>query len=307
MHIRCIRGEREQVIHYYSCHPSIYEMKEFNQSAHVNDLVPDLDLGPEKWSTPEANKMFPCQVTLLFWMNARKDSQKTIPGHPAHVLETIVVGAGDPTLLKEAIRKICGVVRTLNGLQSEIKTTVVGGAAPLPIGTQFSEEFPIVEWERVTSLYRGTGFTQITRRPNVIAIFYTQVPGTPIGVRFPTAIYRKKDGANRYAGLICRGRGGFKPLTGGNGHDFKLSGSGILDFQAVLLVFQRLRALNAELEGKGPGALLQDLPAEIVDMIINMMLIGGGYTLDIVGGAVRRGATVPLILNHRMVQRQFMA
>jgi len=282
-------------------------MKEFNQSAHVNDLVPDLDLGPEKWSTPEANKMFPCQVTLLFWMNAMLDSQKTFPGHPAHVLETIVVGAGDPSLLKEAIRKICGVVRTLNGLQSEIKTTVVGGAAPLPIGTQFSEELPIVEWESVTSMYRGPGFTQITRHPNVIAIFYTQVPGTPIGVRFPTAIYRKKDGANRYAGLICREKGGFKPLTGGNGHEFKLSGSGMLDFQAVLLVFQRLRALNAELEEEGPGgALLQYLPVEIVDMIINMMLIGGGYTLDIVGGAVRRGATFPLILNRRMVERQFM-
>ena len=283
-------------------------MKEFNQSAHVNDLVPDLDLGPEKWSTPEVNKMFPCQVTLSFWMNARLDSQKTIPGHPAHVLETIVVGAGDPTLLKEAIRKICGVVRALNGLQSEIKITVVGGAAPLPIGTQFSEEFPIAEWENVKSLYRGPGFTQITRRPNEIAIFYTQVPGTPSAVRFPTAIYRKKDGANRYAGLICRGVGGFKPLTGGNGHDFKLSGSGILDFQAVLLVFQRLRALNAklELEGGGPGALLQYLPAEIVDMIMNMMLIGGGYTLDIVGGAVRRDATVPLILNRRMVEWQFM-
>jgi hypothetical protein len=107
--------------------------------------------------------------------------------------------------------------------------------------------------------------------------------------------------------LICREKGGFKPLTGGNGHDFKLSGSGILDFQAVLLVFQRFRALNAELEGEGPGALLQHLPAEIVNLIINMMLIGGGYTLDIVGGAVQRGATSPLILNRRMVERQFMA
>ena len=253
-------------------------MPEFDQAEYANtpQTAFTADLGHTERPRRTLNAMFQSQAILSFWVIAQTDRQKTVPGYPAHVREQYVLGALDPRQLRAVLLEMERLIRLVVGLCSEIEITIMGGPDPLPRGVEFIIDRERVRWVAINS--RFAAFSYMSRFVNAIAIRYLEMPDSP--VMMPVLITRRGGGPVRYAGPIRRVRGAFKPASRLACHQrYTLSSEGLSCIKALLLVFQRMRALS--------------LPAELVNIVIDMMMVAGGFTLSVQDGNPARWVDPP--------------
>ena len=251
--------------------PCRHTMSGFDQAEYAQSPTGTigLDLGQNDPLGTTLDARFPSQASMKFWRVVQPNDENQM--RTVHVQEQFVVGAMHPGHLRYWIWEIEQVLRAIAGLCSEIEITITGGPAPLPEGAEFPPGLRKVNWGLCSPL---DYFPEMSLYVGAVMVRYMSFGDSP--VRMPVIFMRKSGGRDRHAGPICwvRGAAAFKPASRLACHQrYTLSSEGVSCIKALLLVFQRMRGRKI--------VSVPNLPAELVNIVIKMMLIAGGFTLSV--------------------------